>query len=178
MKNKNIWMSPAESPSRLNEVWDRDEEPKREVTGVDDNRPKPNYCYAKEQGHGEIGCVFPACHCGLPIKEEPKQYTSEELKGFEDFKKMIKPKQETLEEAAERLYPENWESIMEGKHDTNSYERNSFIKGAKYQAKMMYSLEEVINIQKEWNDFNEEQNSFNGQDDLTFEEWFAKFKKK
>jgi len=30
-------------------------------------------------------------------KEEPKQYTNEELEGFEDFKKLIKPKQETLE---------------------------------------------------------------------------------
>jgi len=48
----------------------------KEFTGVDDNRPKPNCCYAKEQGYGEIGCVFPACHCGLPIKqEEPKKET-------------------------------------------------------------------------------------------------------
>jgi len=30
-------------------------------------------------------------------QEEPKQYTNEELEGFEDFKKLIKPKQETLE---------------------------------------------------------------------------------
>jgi hypothetical protein len=51
---------------------------KKEVTGVDDNRPKPNYCYVKEQGHGGIGCVFPVCHCGLPIKqEEPKQIEDE-----------------------------------------------------------------------------------------------------
>ena len=40
---------------------------------------------------------------------------------------------EILEEAAERLYPENWESIMEGQHDSNLYERNAFIKGSKWQ---------------------------------------------
>jgi hypothetical protein len=55
------------------------EEPKKEVTGVDDNRPKPNYCYAKEQGHGEIGCVFPACHCGLPIKQETLEEVEENI---------------------------------------------------------------------------------------------------
>ena len=46
---------------------------------------------------------------------------------------------ETLEEAAERLYPENWQSIMEGYHDSNSYERTAFIEGAKWQAERMYS---------------------------------------
>jgi hypothetical protein len=55
------------------------EKPKKEVTGVDDNRPKPNYCYAKEQGHGEIGCVFPACHCGLPIKQETLEEVEENI---------------------------------------------------------------------------------------------------
>jgi len=55
------------------------EEPKKEVTDVDDNRPKPNYCYAKEQGHGEIGCVFPACHCGLPIKQETLEEVEENI---------------------------------------------------------------------------------------------------
>jgi hypothetical protein len=58
----------------------------------------------------------------------------------------IKPKQETLEEAAEKLYPENWESIMEGQHDSNSYERNAFIKGAKWQSERMYSEEETYRI--------------------------------
>ena len=43
------------------------------------------------------------------------------------------PKQETLEEAAERLYPIKIESCMEGKIDVNSYERNLFIEGAKWQ---------------------------------------------
>lgn len=41
--------------------------------------------------------------------------------------------QETPEEAAERIYPENWQSIMDGQHDSNSYERTAFINGAKWQ---------------------------------------------
>lgn len=53
---------------------------------------------------------------------------------------------ETVEEAAKRLYPENWQSIMEGKHDTNSFERDAFIAGAKWQAEQMYSVEEVKEI--------------------------------
>jgi hypothetical protein len=52
-------------------------------------------------------------------------------------------KQQPLEEAAERLYPENWESIMDGQHDSNSYERNAFIKGAKWQQERMYSEEDL-----------------------------------
>jgi hypothetical protein len=86
-------------------------EPKQEVTGVDDNRPKPNYCYVKEQGYDEIGCVFPACHCGLPIKQE-------------------EPLQETLEEAAEKKY---------GLNDRYSKDRLAFIEGAKWQAERMYN---------------------------------------
>jgi hypothetical protein len=44
--------------------------------------------------------------------------------------------EETVEEAAERLYPEEW----------NWNEKEIFIKGAKWQAERMYSEEEVLNI--------------------------------
>ena len=38
-----------------------------EVTGTDDNRPKPKYCFARDISNlDESFCVFPACHCGLP----------------------------------------------------------------------------------------------------------------
>jgi hypothetical protein len=47
---------------------------------------------------------------------------------------------QTLEEVAERLYPENWESIMDGQHDSNSYERNAFIKGAKWQQEQILAF--------------------------------------
>jgi hypothetical protein len=62
-----------------------------------------------------------------------------------------KQKQETFEEAAERLYPENWESIMDGQHDSNSYERNAFIKGAKWQQeqdKNKFSEEDLDMLRK------------------------------
>jgi hypothetical protein len=97
------------------------EEPKKEVTGVDDNRPKPNYCYAKEKGHGEIGCVFPACHCGLPIK------------------------QETLEEAAKRIFniPDDKKGDVYFISDI-AHLRKGFKFGAKWQSERMYSEEEVI----------------------------------
>lgn len=55
-------------------------------------------------------------------------------------------KEQTLEEAAERLYPENWESIMDGQHDSNSYERTAFINGAKWQQERNYSEEEVLDL--------------------------------
>ena len=48
-------------------------------------------------------------------------------------------KQETLEEAAEKEYPIKIESIMEGSHDVNSYQRNAFIQGAKWQQERSYS---------------------------------------
>lgn len=34
-----------------------------------------------------------------------------------------------------------------------------------------------MNIFKDWNVFNNRQDSFNGQDDLTFEQWFNQNKK-
>lgn len=55
-------------------------------------------------------------------------------------------KQETLEEAAEKEYPIKIESIMEGSHDVNSYQRNAFIQGAKWQQERMFSKEEVMAI--------------------------------
>lgn len=56
------------------------------------------------------------------------------VKEFAEYYKNVPLVKETLEAAAERLYPENWESIMDGQHDSNSYERNAFIEGAKSDA--------------------------------------------
>jgi hypothetical protein len=63
-------------------------------------------------------------------------------------------KQETLEEAAERLYPIVIKPILDvyddgvsnqiGKEDINENNRESFIEGAKWQAKRMYSEEDMI----------------------------------
>jgi hypothetical protein len=68
------------------------------------------------------------------------------------FKLYQEPKSETLEEAAKNEYPIKMESCIEGKIDVNSYERNLFIKGAKYQAGISYNEEEVIELLQSFND--------------------------
>jgi hypothetical protein len=80
-----------------------------------------------------------------------------------------------VEDAAEH-YAHNWFNM----HDTNNYKslRDGFIAGAEWQAKRMYSKKEVVSIHQDWELFFNKQDSFNGKDDLTFEEWFEKFKKK
>jgi hypothetical protein len=97
-------------------------------------------------------------------------------------------KQQPLEEAAERLYPENWESIMDGQHDSNSYERNAFIKGAKWQQERMYSEEDlkesyfsaISSTGEGWNGEYAKGNDPNIEEKFTegFNEWFEKFKNK
>ena len=51
-------------------------------------------------------------------------------------------KEETLEEAGERLFP-NRESFL---HRFQNIERKAFIEGAKWQAERSYSEEEVKNL--------------------------------
>jgi hypothetical protein len=60
----------------------------------------------------------------------------------------LEPKQLTLKEAAERMYPETFVSIftLRDKVDKNKERRKIFIEGANYQAERMYSEEEVIKI--------------------------------
>ena len=90
--------------------------------------------------------------------------------------------QETLEEVAKRLHPEEWDWR----------EREIFIAGAKWQAERMYSEEDMKNAFDSAREFN----SLDGIVDVhivlpmggdmsdlqplhfTFEEWFAQFKKK
>jgi hypothetical protein len=94
-------------------------------------------------------------------KEEPKQYTSQELEGFEDFKKMIKPKQDeidfmskeldierkrfskqkTLEEAAKNFA--NNSAVTNYEEGINVGKYQGFIAGAKEQAKKMYSEQDM-----------------------------------
>ena len=71
--------------------------------------------------------------------------------------------QETIEEVAERLYPEEWYWI----------EKKVFQEAAKWQQERMYSEEEVITILDSYNKYlkgiTKEQ---------SVEEWFEQFKKK
>lgn len=85
-------------------------------------------------------------------------------------------KQQRLEEAAENHWKMQY--IMALDKSTKPYIIQDFIAGTKWQAERMYSEEEIINIHKKWNIFNENQDSFNGKEDLTFEEWFKKFESK
>lgn len=49
-----------------------------------------------------------------------------------------------IEELALKLYPIKIESIMEGTHDVNSYERNAFIKGVNYSLSLPPDAEAVM----------------------------------
>jgi hypothetical protein len=61
----------------------------------------------------------------------------------EDIKRNSIKKQETLEEAAERMWNDPNEELTS---------KSSFIKGAKWQAEKMYSEEETLNL---WNWLND-----------------------
>jgi hypothetical protein len=50
--------------------------------------------------------------------------------------------------------------------------------GAKWMQERMYSEEEVLKLFNDWCEFDWNQDSFSGKDDLTFNQWFEKFKKK
>ena len=84
-----------------------------------------------------------------------------------------KPKQETLEEAAEKEFPlvdTQW--CRTGAAEEENLQllgaRKSFIKGAKWQAERMYSEEEIIAIITHFED----------EKPLKLKEWFEQFKKK
>jgi hypothetical protein len=82
-------------------------------------------------------------------------------------------KQETLEEAAERLYP----FALGGIGNIEVDKKNHFIKGAEYQATQMYGEEEVLTILKSHKEFIVKElkglSSFKNE-----KEWFEQFKKK
>jgi hypothetical protein len=76
----------------------------------------------------------------------------------------VEPKQETLEEVAERLYP--------------NYQQEIFIEGAKWQQtqdKNKYSDEEVLNLLIECSKWQLPQTD---EDLAKIKQWFAEFKKK
>ena len=78
-------------------------------------------------------------------------------------------KQETIEEAAKRIYPIN--IVVD--YDTNEDIRNIWIEGAKWQAERMYSEEEVLIILDKFLT-----SMIKGEKTGLLEEWFEKFKKK
>jgi translation initiation factor 2 beta subunit (eIF-2beta)/eIF-5 len=86
------------------------------------------------------------------------------------------PLQETLEEAAERLYP----FALGGIGNVEVDKKNHFIKGAKWQQQRMYSEEDMINFAHFY--FKEEYNlammEINKTTKELLSEWFEQFKKK
>ena len=80
---------------------------------------------------------------------------------------------ETLEEAAERLFPIKGEYF-----DKEFYmvRRIAFIEGAKWQAERMYSEEEVLELIKNREDYMDSEDNI--LDYQTIKEWFEQFKKK
>ena len=74
------------------------------------------------------------------------------------------PKQETLEEAKQRVLKDNYVTANDG---------DIFEMGAKWQAERMYSEEEVIDLLQKMNDW---PTICEGRSDI--EEWFEQFKKK
>jgi hypothetical protein len=115
-------------------------------------------------------------------KEEPKQETNLEkhLNSCKEYqgprRSAVVDKQETLKEAAERLYPVNATGgamEMLSRHQlNNSIKQEVFLAGAKCQAERMYSEEEVINAFNEGQALNVRGRLIQGED------WFKQFKKK
>jgi hypothetical protein len=86
------------------------------------------------------------------------------------------PKQETLEEAAERLYPTTIDSFTDNGFDLSERERLIFIIGAEWQAERMYSEEEVIELLQKYRFDLSSGKTANIGDTTKF--WFEQFKKK
>jgi hypothetical protein len=89
------------------------------------------------------------------------------------------PKQETIEEAAERFYSEqseSYENAIEPTFDYSRYLVTGFIDGAKCQAERMYSEKEVRDL---FNLYKEEFSIYRNSQILNvqFEEWFNENKK-
>ncbi len=102
----------------------------------------------------------PSCEF-VEIYQDKKDYGS--FQWYSEYKIIIpqeEPKQETLEEAAEK-YSDEIDRSEDG------LVQHSFIKGAKWQSERMYSEEEL------------EVAFFEGRENtLSFNEWFEQFKKK
>ena len=92
------------------------------------------------------------------------------------------PKQETFEEAAERLYPVCIKPILDkyddgvtnviGEENVNEDCKNAFIEGAKWQQERIFELVE------EYNQMLVDPNVHEDHKEKSFKDWFEQFKKK
>ena len=120
-----------------------------------DNLAKSHIEFAKL--HVEAALIIP--------KEEPTEEAKQRAKNYMSLKGALEPKQESLEEAAQRLYPGVDRQV----------DRMLFINGAKWQQETMYSEEEVDKLISiiEWYD-----NESDVRPDVEIFMWFEQFKKK
>jgi hypothetical protein len=94
------------------------------------------------------------------------------------------PKQETLEETAERLYPisKGGSMWMPSRDDYNkAVYREKFVEGAKWMQERMYSEEDLRLAWKDGREFEYDHNGGEGGEFTgaeSFDEWFEQFKKK
>jgi len=100
------------------------------------------------------------------------------IKEFAEYYKNIslveEPKQETLEEAADKY---GFRVPYDGSNDFYDKEAiKHFIAGAKWQAERMYSEEDLREAFKAGEDSKEDE--INGDGETSFNEWFEQFKKK
>jgi hypothetical protein len=111
--------------------------------------------------------------------EEPKQETTGK-EFYESADKVITvERQETLEEAAERLYPTTINSFTDTGIDMSESERLIFIEGAKWQSERMYSEEEMYSaLQKLRLVFKSGVQKWQEDFEFDLDRWFEQFKKK
>lgn len=116
-------------------------------------------------------------------QEKQKQHLIEMMKDDEDLKLYEEPKQETLEEAAERFRKDKYGIFISKDADVkgqlvintaNAAFLSGMKEGAKWQQERSHSEEEVFNLCREFAIFvQRKQPSYKKQ-----QEWFEQFKKK
>jgi hypothetical protein len=110
----------------------------------------------------------------LQTNDDGQKYGFPDMSLYEIIIPQEEPKQETLEEAAERILEENY-AYTDDSGDRVYYDtqvKQCIIDGAKWQAERSYSEEEVLNILQEFKRYL----AFG--DEVTHSDWFAQFKKK
>ena len=108
---------------------------------------------------------------GKRVLTEEDIFNQRDIDAVTDYINRETSKQETLEEVAERIYPDCNNVIRQMAKET-------FIKGAKWQQeqeKNKYSEEEVIQLVSDWTDYRMSEDI---KSKVTFKKWFEQFKNK
>ena len=143
-----------------------------------DRKPKQeqevcNHC-SKTLREQMKGCGKITCYRQFSTKQEKLTYT-ESSKKEERISNctMMKRKQETLDEAAERISPTPNNPYIMGIDIVNSMKREAFKEGAKWQQERMYSEKEVESLLHKYM-----QSQIPDWHGWSTTKWFEQFKKK